>query len=153
MVTAMAGVMLLAMGIFGLGTAVKYIPRPVTIGFTNGIAVLIASTQIRDFLGLKVSSVPGEFIPRLRVLAEHLGSMDFMTAAVATLSLVIVIAWPVLVTRRIPGSIIALLTGTILTYALKLPIDTIGSKFGGIPTGLPTFHIPEFRPDLIIPLL
>src|SRR5882724_10395503 len=71
MVTAMAGVMLFAMGATGLGTAVKYIPRPVTIGFTNGIAVLIVSTQIRDFFGLHTDALPGEFLPRLRTLAEH----------------------------------------------------------------------------------
>src|SRR3954451_24034895 len=87
MVTAMAGVMLLAMGITGLGAAVKYIPRPVTIGFTNGIAVLIASTQIRDFLGLKIASIPSEFLPRMHTLAAHLNTIDPATVAVGASSL------------------------------------------------------------------
>jgi SulP family sulfate permease len=153
MVTAMAGAMLLLMGVTGLGTAVRYIPRPVTIGFTNGIAVLIASTQIRDFLGLKAGTIPGEFLPRLRTLAAHLNTIDPATVLIGGVSLAIILLWPVLVTRRIPGSIIALLAGTTLCYVMKLPIDTVGTKFGGIPTGLPSFHIPEFRADLILPLL
>jgi SulP family sulfate permease len=153
MVTAMAGAMLLLMGVTGLGTAVRYIPRPVTIGFTNGIAVLIASTQIRDFLGLKAGTIPGEFLPRLRTLAAHLNTIDPPTVLIGGISLAIILLWPVLVTRRIPGSIIALLAGTTLCYVMKLPIDTVGTKFGGIPTGLPSFHIPEFRADLILPLL
>ena len=153
MVTAMAGVILIAMGATGLGTAVRYIPRPVTIGFTNGIAVLIASTQIRDFLGLKAGTIPGDFIGRMETLAAHLNTIDPRTAIVGGVSLAIILLWPVLVTRRIPGSIVALLAGTVLAYTLKLPIDTIGSKFGGIPTGLPHFQIPHFRADLILPLL
>jgi sulfate permease, SulP family len=153
MVTAMAGAMLILMGATGLGTAVRYIPRPVTIGFTNGIAVLIASTQIRDFLGLKAGTIPGEFLSRLRTLAAHLNTIDPATVLIGGISLAIILLWPVLVTRRIPGSIIALLAGTTLCYVMKLPIDTVGTKFGGIPTGLPSFHIPEFRADLILPLL
>jgi SulP family sulfate permease len=152
MVTAMAGVLLLLMGATGLGTAVRFIPRPVTIGFTNGIAVLIASTQIRDFLGLKTGAVPSEFLPRMERLAAHLNSIDPMTATVGGVSLAIILLWP-LVTKRIPGSIIALLAGTAIAIVFELPVDTIGSKFGGIPTGLPHFHIPEFRADLILPLM
>jgi SulP family sulfate permease len=140
------------MGATGLGTAVKFIPRPVTIGFTNGIAILIASTQIRDFLGLNAGVVPSEFIGRMRVLSEHLSSIDPRTAAVACCSLAIIVLWP-FITKRIPGSIVALLVGTLAVVVLKLPVDTIGSKFGGIPTGLPLFQIPTFRADLIPPLL
>jgi sulfate permease, SulP family len=152
MVTAMAGVLLLAMGITGLGTAVRFIPRPVTIGFTNGIAVLIASTQIRDFLGLKTGVVPSEFLARMEKLGAHLNTIDPMTAAVGGVSLAIILLWP-LVTKRVPGSIVALLAVTGAAILLKLPVDTIGSKFGGIPTGLPHFQIPQFRADLILPLL
>src|SRR5207302_8620064 len=89
MVTMMAGVMLIVMGATGLGTAVKFIPRPVTIGFTNGIAVLIASTQLRDFLGLKTGAVPSEFIGRLQVLLSHLNTIDLRTGAVGCGSLAI----------------------------------------------------------------
>jgi SulP family sulfate permease len=152
MVTMMAGVMLVVMGATGLGSAVKFIPRPVTIGFTNGIAVLIASTQIRDFLGLQAGAIPSEFIGRMRVLFSHLNTIDPRTALVACGSLAIIVFWP-MITKRFPGSIIALLVGTLVVMIFKLPVDTIGSKFGGIPTGLPALHVPTFRADLILPLL
>jgi sulfate permease, SulP family len=151
-VTMMAGVILVVMGATGLGTAVKFIPRPVTIGFTNGIAVLIASTQIRDFLGLKAGTIPSEFLGRMHVLFSHLDSIDPDTLLVAGCSLAIIVLWPY-ITKRIPGSIIALLVGTLFVIVLKLPVDTIGTKFGGIPTGLPSFQLPPFRTDLILPLL
>jgi SulP family sulfate permease len=148
----MAGIILVVMGATGLGAAVKFIPRPVTIGFTNGIAVLIASTQIRDFLGLQAGVVPSEFIGRMHVLFSHLDSIDPRSALVGCCSLAIIVLWP-FITKRVPGSIIALFAGTLVVVVLKLPVDTIGSKFGGIPTGLPSLHLPAFRADLIIPLL
>ncbi len=152
MVTMMAGIMLVVMGATGLGTAVKFIPRPVTIGFTNGIAVLIASTQIRDFLGLQTGAIPSEFVGRMQAVFSHLNTIDPRTTLVACGSLAIIILWPT-ITKRIPGSIIALLAGTLVVIAFHLPVDTIGSKFGGIPTGLPALHLPTFRADLILPLL
>src|SRR5580693_1416800 len=94
MVTMMAGVMLVIMGATGLGTAVKFIPRPVTIGFTNGIAFLIASTQIRDFLGLQAGTIPSEFIGRMRVLLAHLTTIDPITAVVGGCSLAVIVFWP-----------------------------------------------------------
>src|SRR5207248_1233618 len=132
--TLMAGVMLLVMGLTGLGAAVRYIPRPVTIGFTNGIAVLIASTQIKDFLGLTTEHVPGEFLERMKVLAQNLATTRPITVAVAAGSLLIVLLWPRL-TKRLPGSIVALLLATVLCAATGLNVETIGSKFGGIPVG------------------
>ena len=152
MVTAMAGLLLVLMGATGLGTAVRFIPRAVTIAFTNGIAVLIASTQIRDFFGLKMPSVPGEFLPRIKALIEHASTMSPMTTTVGLVSLAIILLFP-LVTKRVPGSIVALLAGTAIVVFFKLPVETIGSRFGGIPTGLPALRIPEFRADLILPLL
>lgn len=151
-VTLMAGVILLVMGATGLGTAVKFIPRPVTIGFTNGIAVLIASTQIKDFLGLKTGAVPGDFIGRMRVLGQHISTLHWPTVALSVASLAIIIFWPK-ITRRVPGSILALIFGTLAVATLGLPVETIGTKFGGIPTGLPPFSIPAFRPEMIGPLL
>jgi SulP family sulfate permease len=151
MVTLMAGVLLVLMGVTGLGTAVKYIPRPVTIGFTNGIALLIASTQIKDFLGLTTPTVPSEFLGRLKVLVTHIGTTDGATAGVALASLAVILLLPRL-TKRVPGSIVALLLGTVVVSVLHLHVATIGSKFGGIPTGLPPFAIPHFRADLILPL-
>ena len=152
MVTLMAGAILVLMGVTGLGTAVKFIPRPVTIGFTNGIALLIASTQLKDFLGLSTSLVPSDFLGRMRVLLAHIGTVDWPTVMVAIASLAIILFLPRL-TKRVPGSIVALLLGTIVTALFPLHIATIGTRFGGIPTGLPPFAFPHLRADLILPLL
>jgi SulP family sulfate permease len=152
LVGVMAGVLLLIMGFTGLGTAVKYIPRPVTIGFTNGIALLIASTQIKDFLGLKTPPVPSEFLGRIRMLLEYAGTVHWQTVAVAGTSLAIILLLPRL-TRRVPGSIVALLLSTVAVATFHLPIETIGSKFGGIPQGFPHFALPHFQAGHILPLL
>lgn len=153
MVTMMAGVMLLFLGITGLGNAVKFIPRPVIIGFTNGIAVLIASTQLKDFFGIKgEGAVPSEFIHRMHYLLENISTADLITFLLALSSLLVILFVPKL-SKKIPGSIIALLTATIVTALLGAPVETIGSKFGGIPSGLPEFAMPEFKLSLIIPLL
>lgn len=151
MVTMMAGVILLFLGLSGLGVAVRYIPRPIIIGFTNGIALLIASTQIKDFLGLKMEN-PSEFFRRAESIVKAIGTFDPLTLAIAAGSLAIIILAPRWY-ARIPGSVVALVAGTACVAIFGLPVDTIGSKFGGIPQGLPQFHVPAFRPDLIIPLL
>jgi SulP family sulfate permease len=152
LVGIMAGILLLIMGITGLGTAVKYIPRPVTIGFTNGIALLIASTQIKDFLGEKTPPVPSEFPARISMLLHYVGTTRWQTIAVAATSLAIILLWPRL-TKRIPGSIVALLLSTVAVAIFHLPIETIGSKFGGIPQGFPHFALPGFQAAHILPLL
>lgn len=152
MVTAMAGVILILMGATGLGVAVRFIPRPVTIGFTNGIAVLIASTQIADFFGLQAGNVPSDFLGRMKALAAHAGTVSWAATGLACGSLALILLWPRL-TKRVPGSIIAVFAATIAAVLWRLPVATIGSKFGGIPTGLPAIHIPQFRADLIAPLL
>jgi len=152
MCTLMAGVLLAVLGATGLGTAVRFIPRPVVVGFTNGIAVIIASTQIKDFLGLKVDKVPGEFLGRMEALARSLP-----TLSVVETSLSIVVLASILLgnryLKRIPGYIIALFAGTALVVLLKLPVDTIGTRFGGIPKGLPKLLVPTFRADLLRPLI
>ena len=150
--TVMAGIMLLVMGLTGLGSAVKFIPRPVVIGFTNGIAVLIASTQIKDFLGLQIDAVPSEFVPRMRVLFAHLDTTHWPALALSAGSLACILLWP-RVTKRIPGSIIALFAGTTIVGLAALPVETIGSRFGGIPRGLPSFSLPAFSPELVELLL
>jgi sulfate permease, SulP family len=152
LVGIMAGILLLMMGITGLGTAVKYIPRPVTIGFTNGIALLIASTQIKDFLGEKTPPVPSEFLARIRMLLHYVGTTRWQTVAVATTSLAVILLWPRL-TKRVPGSIVALLLSTVVVVGFHLPVETIGSKFGGIPQGFPHFALPSFQAAHILPLL
>lgn len=152
MCTAMAGVFLVLMGLTGLGSAVRFIPRSVTIGFTNGIAVLIASTQIKDFFGLAVDPVPSEFLPRMEALLRNAASISVPATLTAAATLVIVLLWP-RVTKKVPGTIIALALTTIGCALFAVPVETIGSKFGGIPIGLPTISIPEFRGDLLLPLL
>jgi SulP family sulfate permease len=144
LVGMMAGVLLLVMGLTGLGTAVKFIPRPVTIGFTNGIALLIASTQVKDFFGLTTPPVPSDFVPRAAMLIRYAGTVSWSTVAVSGTSLAVILYWPRL-TKKIPGSIVALLLATAAAAALHLPIETIGSKFGGIPVGFPRFSLPQFR--------
>ncbi len=152
MVTMMAGVILLFLGLTGLGTAVRYIPRPIVIGFTNGIALLIASTQIKDFFGLQMKANPSEFFERLRAIAANIQTVDAVTVALATASLAVIVFAPKLI-RRLPGSILALTVGTAAVALFGLPVETIGSRFGGIPQGFPSIHVPAFRPDLILPLL
>ncbi|MFO0791857.1 MAG: SulP family inorganic anion transporter [Pirellulales bacterium] len=151
MCTAMAGVMLVVMGVTGLGTAVRFIPRSVTIGFTNGIAVLIASTQIKDFFGLDVN-VPSEFLPRMAALGRAIATINAPATITAIATLAIVLAWPWF-TKKVPGQIIGLALTTIVCALIAAPVATIGSRFGGIPLGLPPLSIPEFRADLILPLL
>jgi SulP family sulfate permease len=152
MCTMMAGVLLVVFGITGLGTTVKFIPRPVVVGFTNGIALLIASTQIKDFLGLRVDQLPGDFTGRMRALGAHLDTANVVAIAMATAAVLTIV-----LTRRyaprISGSVIVLVFGTTLAWALRLPVETIGTRFGGIPSGLPHFQIPSLRLDLIPGLL
>jgi SulP family sulfate permease len=152
MVTMMAGVLLLVLGLTGLGTAVKYIPRPVVLGFTNGIALLIASTQIKDFLGLEMAHSPSEFFERLRTIAGAIDTINPAAVGLGVTALAIILLLPRKL-PRVPGSIVALAAGTIAVVALQLPVATIGSTFGGIPSGLPAVSIPAFRADLILPLL
>jgi SulP family sulfate permease len=152
MVTMMAGVILLVMAFTGLGTAVRFIPRPIVIGFTNGIAVLIVSTQIKDFLGLSMSEVPSEFIARALAYADAIGTIDPATVTVALASLGVILVGPRLF-PRVPGQIVALVSATAAAAMFALPVETIGSRFGGIPSGLPDIHVPMFRADLILPLL
>ena len=152
MCTVMAGVLLAAMGVTGMGSAIKFIPRPIVIGFTNGIAILIASTQVKDFFGLQMDKVPGVFWLRLEAFATHLKTFNYeaMLLAGATVAILIVCRT---VSNKIPGPIVALAFGTLAVFVFKLPVETIGTRFGGIPSGLPHLQIPKFRADLIHGLL
>lgn len=152
MCTVMAGVLLVIMGVTGMGTAVKYIPRPIVIGFTNGIAILIASTQIKDFFGLQIDKIPGVFWLRIETLVSHFRTLNYSATALALATVAILIVCR-LASKRIPGPIVALLLGTGAVVLFKLPVETIGTRFGGIPRGLPHLAIPRFRSDLIHGLL
>jgi len=147
-VTMLAGVMILFLGITGLGKAVAFIPRPVVIGFTNGIAVLIASTQIKDFLGLSLPKVPTDFLPRMISLWDARATVSGPTLGVgiSSLGVVLVMRW---LAPRVPGAIVVLFGATIAVVLLRIPVETVGDRFGEIPSGLPPFHIPPFRLDLL----
>ncbi len=142
--TLMAGVLLVLLGATGLGTAVKFIPRPVVIGFTNGIALLIASTQIKDFFGIRVAKVPGEFYDRAVVLIQHFNTLSIVTSALSVGALALIIL-TVRYVKKVPGYIVALVIGTVVVYVFKLPVETIGTRFGGVPQGLPHFHPVHFN--------
>jgi SulP family sulfate permease len=152
MCTVMAGLLLIIMAATGMGSAVKFIPRPVVIGFTNGIAILIASTQVKDFLGLHLDKVPGVFWLRMEALASQFHTLNYEATALAVATVVIMIGCR-LISNRIPGPIIAMVVGTAAVFFFKLPVETIGTRFGGIPSGLPHLAIPKFRADLIHGLL
>jgi SulP family sulfate permease len=157
--TAASGVLLFIMGLLKLGTLIRFIPVAVIIGFTNGIAVLIMLSQAKDFLGLQVNNMPADFFGILRSLSEALPTLQVPAFALACGSLALIVWWqrifsakqgqaPETGLRRIlqvvPGSIIALIAATLIASAFKLPVETIGSKFGGIPSELPSFVWPEF---------
>ena len=152
MCTMMAGVMLILLGVTGTGSAVKFIPRPVIIGFTNGIAVLIASTQVRELLGIPVTENTGEFLSRMAAVWRHIDSYSMASVAVGIAALITILLVNRLV-RVVPGTIVALLAGTAVTWALGIQVETIGSRFGALPSGLPQVHIPAFEPALITKLL
>ena len=157
--TAASGVLLFVMGLLKLGTLIRFIPVAVVIGFTNGIAVLIMLSQAKDFLGLKVNNMPADFFGILRTLNDALPTFQASALALACGSLALIVLWqrvfstqqgkaPAKGLRRmlqvVPGSIVALITATLIALGLNLPVETIGSKFGGIPSELPSFVWPEF---------
>jgi sulfate permease, SulP family len=152
MCTLMAGILLLILGATSMGSAVKFLPRPVVVGFTNGIAVIIASTQIKDFFGLKIEKVPGEFASRISLLAHNWSSFSPFETLLAVGALILIVIFTLFV-KRVPGYIVALFVGTAAVVVFKLPVATIGTRFGGIPSGFPTLKIPHFRLDLIRPLI
>src|ERR1700751_5142329 len=136
--TMMAGVLLVLLGVTGMGTAVKYFPRPVIVGFTNGIAILIASTQIRDLFGLRMDHVPGDFFHRMQAFAHAANTISWQATTVALASIAVMI-YCLKFAKRIPGAIIVTFAATVAVTLLHLSVETIGTRFGGIPKGLPTF--------------
>src|SRR5215813_10513673 len=150
--TLVAGGILIFMGATGLGTAVRFIPRPVVVGFTNGIAILSASTQIKDFFGLQIDHVPGDFCGRMVAIVRNFHTLSPVATSLSVISLAVILLTSRYV-KRVPGYIVALLAGTVVAAILKLPIETIGTRFGGIPSGLPDLSIPPLHFSQIRPLI
>jgi sulfate permease, SulP family len=150
--TFMAGVMLIIMGFARLGAVIKFIPHPLIIGFTSGIAVLIFSSQVKDFLGLKMGEVPADFLDKWESYFENFNSANLPAVGIAVLTVVIILLWPK-VTLKIPGSLIALLLTTAAVHFFQLPVETIGSKFGSIPSSLPSPVFPHLDLETIKSLI
>src|SRR6266704_452678 len=159
--TIMAGVILIGLGLTRLGGAIKFIPYPVTIGFTSGIALIIFSSQVKDLLGLRMGALPADFVPKWAAVLRHLAAINWWAVAVAALALVIIRWWP-RINSRIPGPFVALIVTTALVRLLHLPVETIATRFGAIDAGLPVPVVPHVtlervavlaRPALAIALL
>jgi len=154
--TIIAGILLVIMGVVKMGAVIKFIPYPVTVGFTSGIALIIATGQLRDFLGLHMDKVPAEFIEKVRAYGEHVGTISPAAAGIGLLTLLVVIFWP-RVTKRIPGSLVAIIATTALVPLFNLPVETIGSRFGAVSGALPSLRIPSVPwskvPELISPAI
>jgi SulP family sulfate permease len=140
--TVIAGVLLILLGLLRLGALIKFIPYPVITGFTSGIAVIIFSSQVKDFLGLKMGAVPADFTDKWVAYAENLRSADLATLLVGAGSLLILIVWP-RVSRMIPGPFVAMVVATVVVQLFHLPVATIGSRFGAVPASLPAPHLPN----------
>lgn len=150
--TIIAGVLIMLLGIFRLGGLIKFIPYTIITGFTAGIAVTIFTSQIGDFLGLTAGKVPGDFIGKIQAFAAVMGTFNPWAFGTAFVSLAIVVLWPK-INRKIPGSLVALVVMTLVATLFKLPVETIGSRFGSIPTSLPAPSFPTFSLPLIRSLL
>jgi SulP family sulfate permease len=157
--TMCAGVLLFAMGLTRLGYMVRFIPVSIVIGFTNGIAVLIIMSQLKDFLGLSVDRMPADFFQQAQLVGRSLGTINFHAVAIAAASLALMVFWPRIsapavtrgqrFVRHVPATIVALLFATAAVALFDLQVDTIGSKFGGIPQQLPSFQLPAFSWELV----
>jgi len=141
--TLMAGVMLIIMGFARLGSVIKYIPHPLIIGFTSGIALIIFSSQVKDFFGLTMGAVPADFIEKWKSYFMNVASINIYAALIAVATVLIILLWPK-ITHKIPGSLIAIIVTTAAMQWLHLPVETIGSKFGSIPSSLPMPVFPDF---------
>lgn len=139
--TVMAGIILVGFGLAGFGGAIKFIPHPVTIGFTSGIALIILSSQVKDFLGLRMGAVPASFIEKWHAFLIHLASVNPSAVIVSGATVIIILGWPYL-NRRIPSPFVALALTTLLVQLLHLPVETIGSRFGVIDAALPRPALP-----------
>jgi len=140
--TLMAGVILVAMGLTRMGNMIRFFPRPLIIGFTNGIAVLIILSQAREFLGLQGDHLPAEFFSKIVMIYRNLHTLDILTLILALSSTLFIWFYPKAWARKLPAPIVVLMLGTVLVALFDMPVETIGTRFGGIPQGLPTFDAP-----------
>ncbi|GAA0562718.1 SulP family inorganic anion transporter [Chitinophaga japonensis] len=140
--TFMAGILLVIMGIARLGTLIKYIPHPLITGFTSGIALIIFSSQVKDFLGLQMGTVPAGFLEKWAACMQHISSINIYALALAAGTVAIIAWWPK-VTRKIPGSLVAIILSTVCAQLFHLPVETIGSRFGNIPASFPAPSLPH----------
>jgi SulP family sulfate permease len=150
--TLMAGFILILMGIARMGDVIKFIPYPVTVGFTSGIALIIFTTQIVDFLGISGVPIPKEFGEKWLMLMTHLLDANGYAVAVGGLTILIINYWPKL-TTKIPGSLVAIIVTTGLVHVLQWPVETIGSRFGSVPNTLPQFQFPHLSWELIVTMI
>ena len=152
--TFMAGVIQMAMGVARFGKLIEFIPHPVTTGFTAGIAVVIASGQIRDALGLEMAAVPAEFVEKWAAYSEAIGTFNPWAVGLTLATVLVVVGMP-RAAPRVPGSLVALLAATAAVQLFDLPVETIGSRFGAVPSGLPAPRLPQVDwatlPDLVSP--
>ena len=142
--TFMAGIILVLFGLLRFGSLIKYIPYPITVGFTSGIAITLLSTQVKDFLGLSITKTSSEFIPKWEAYISHMNTTNLYTLAIGLLALIILIFWPK-INKKIPGSLIALIVTTLVVFIFNLPVATIGSQFGKISSNIPIPHIPNLN--------
>ena len=140
--TVLAGAILVVLGLARMGALIKYIPYPVITGFTAGIAVIIFSSQMKDFFGLKMGAVPADFMEKWVAYAGNFGSIDPATAFLAVGTLAVLLIWP-RISRVIPGPFVAMILATLVVQLFDLPVETIGSRFGGVPSSLPRPHWPD----------
>ena len=150
--TLMAGVILVAMGLARLGSTIKFIPHPVITGFTSGIAVIIFSGEVKDFLGLHMGTVPAEFLAKWYALGTNLGRISLPATAVALATMAIIVIWP-RINRRIPGTFVALIVTTAAVQLMHLPVETIGTRFGAIAPSVPHPQVPHLSLAQIIALV
>ncbi|MEA2345155.1 MAG: sulfate permease, SulP family, partial [Thermoanaerobaculia bacterium] len=140
--TIIAGIILIVMGLTRMGALIKFIPYPVITGFTSGIAVIIFSSQVKDFLGLKMGAVPPDFVEKWTAYAGHIGSAGWTTVGVAMGTLIVLIVWPK-ISRMVPAPFVAMILATLAVQLFALPVETIGSRFGSVPSSLPAPHLPN----------
>jgi SulP family sulfate permease len=146
--TLIAGVILVIMGLARMGAFLKFVPYPVTVGFTSGIALIIFSSRVSDFLGLKIEKVPADFVEKWIEYGKHFSTFNPYTLAVGFGSLLIIVLWP-RITHRVPGQLIAILIATFAVQVFHIPVDTIATRFGGVPNTLPSPQFPTISWELV----